>query len=74
MSQLTAVGTVTNDDGAATPIFTSGADTVTLPLLGGTFNALGGDDKLAYTGGPVTIDGARASTRSTSLSLARRCG
>ena len=40
-----------------TPIFTSGADTVTLPPLGGAFNALGGDDKLAYTGGPVTIDG-----------------
>jgi Ca2+-binding RTX toxin-like protein len=53
------VGTITNDDGAPTPIFTSGADTVTLPILGGTFNARGGNDKLAYTGGPVTIDGGR---------------
>ena len=50
---LTAVGACS----ATLPIFTSGADTVTLPLLGGTFNALGGDDKLVYTGGPVTIDG-----------------
>ena len=51
------IGTITNDDSTSTPIFTSGADTVTLPLLGGTFDAFGGNDKLAYTGGPVTIDG-----------------
>jgi hypothetical protein len=50
---LTAVGVAV----PVTPLFTSGADTVTLPLLGGSFNALGGNDKLAYTGGPVTIDG-----------------
>jgi hypothetical protein len=40
-----------------TPIFTSEADTVTLSFLGGTFNALGGNDKLSYMGGPVTING-----------------
>ena len=47
------VGTITNDE----PTFTNNADTVTLPVLGGTFNALGGDDRLSYTGGAVTIDG-----------------
>jgi Ca2+-binding RTX toxin-like protein len=52
---LNAVG------GAAPVVFTSGADTVTLPALGGTFNTLGGDDKLVYTGGPVTIDGGTGS-------------
>jgi Calx-beta domain/RTX calcium-binding nonapeptide repeat (4 copies) len=55
------IGTITNDDSTSTPIFTSGADSVTLPLLGGTFNALGGDDKLVYRGGPVTIDGGTGS-------------
>ena len=30
---------------------------VTLPLSGGSFNALSGSDKLVYTGGSVTIDG-----------------
>ena len=39
------------------PTFTDNADTVTLPFLGGTFNALGGDDRLSYTGGFVTING-----------------
>src|SRR5262245_42475418 len=49
--------TLTGPEVAVPVIFTSGADTVTLPVLGGTFNGLGGDDKLVYTGGPVTIDG-----------------
>ena len=40
-----------------TSTFTENADTVTLPVMGGTFNALGGDDRLSYTGGSVTIDG-----------------
>ena len=30
------------------------ADTVSLPLLGGSFDALGGNDYLSYTGGFVT--------------------
>ena len=41
----------------ASSTFTENADTVTLPVMGGTFNALGGDDQVSYTGGPVTIDG-----------------
>ena len=57
ISDSQGIGTITDDDDAPPPIFTSGADTVTLPLPGGNFNALGGSDKLAYTGGPVTIDG-----------------
>jgi Ca2+-binding RTX toxin-like protein len=45
------------------PVFTDGADVVMLPSLGGTFAALGGDDKLSYTGGQVTIDGGAGSDR-----------
>ena len=41
----------------AQPTFTNSADTVTLPAIGGTFNALGGDDQLSYTGGFVAVDG-----------------
>ena len=48
-------------ESAAPPIFSDAADTVTLPSLGGTFDALGGDDKLFYTGGWVTIDGGAGS-------------
>ena len=44
-------------ESVAPPIFSDAADTVTLPSLGGTFDALGGDDKLFYTGGQATIDG-----------------
>jgi Ca2+-binding RTX toxin-like protein len=33
------------------------SDEVELPFIGGTFDALGGNDILYYTGGPVTING-----------------
>ncbi|MEM8743696.1 MAG: M10 family metallopeptidase C-terminal domain-containing protein, partial [Pseudomonadota bacterium] len=39
------------------PTLTGGADTVALPLLGGVFNTLGGDDMVTYTGGHITLDG-----------------
>jgi Ca2+-binding RTX toxin-like protein len=43
------------------PAFTENADTVMLPTAGGTFSALGGDDKLAYRGDFATIDGGAGS-------------
>ena len=43
--------------GLTPPAFTENADVVTLPFLGGTFNALAGDDRLSHTGGSVTING-----------------
>jgi Ca2+-binding RTX toxin-like protein len=43
--------------GLTAPTFTAGADTLSLPILGGTFDALGGNDRLTYTDGMVTIDG-----------------
>jgi Ca2+-binding RTX toxin-like protein len=46
---------------AASLVFTLGADTVALPLVGGTFNALGGDDVLSYRGGFITADGGAGS-------------
>ena len=39
------------------PTFTPGDDDVSLPLNGGTFDALAGNDTLEYTGGVVTLDG-----------------
>ncbi len=37
--------------------FTANADTVDLPSSGGTFDTLGGDDHVSYTGGYARIDG-----------------
>ena len=37
--------------------FTANADTVVLPSCGGTFDTLGGNDHLSYTGGYARIDG-----------------
>jgi serralysin len=39
------------------PQFTGGADAVTLPARAGTYDALGGDDLLRYSGGLVSING-----------------
>jgi hypothetical protein len=39
------------------PLFTEGDDTVTLPLAGGTFDALGGNDAVRYGGGFVALEG-----------------
>ncbi|MGH6768874.1 MAG: calcium-binding protein [Xanthobacteraceae bacterium] len=43
------------------PVFTASADAVTLLPNGGSFNALGGNDVLNYTGGVVTADGGSGS-------------
>jgi hypothetical protein len=43
--------------GLTPPTFTSGVDVVDLSFLGGTFDALGGDDVLSYKGGSIDIDG-----------------
>ena len=60
--------------GLTPPSFTENADTVTLSFLDGSFNALGGDDRLSYAGGSVRIKGG-AGTDTFDLSLSvRRCG
>jgi hypothetical protein len=41
----------------STPVFTEGNDVFLLPELGGTFDALGGDDSVTYGGGMVQFDG-----------------